>query len=206
MPERPACDPSSIFKGKIRRVAAVDNLTVRRERRDERPVISAINIAAFGRPDEARLVDRLHHEGAVLASFVAEVDAQVVGHILFSRMSIETPDVRLAAVALAPMAVKPEQQRRGVGSQLIRDGLAWLRARGEHIVVVLGHPDYYARFGFSTDRAHALASPSRPRPSWRWNWCPALSTVFAAPSDIRLRSASSEHRYAWSHRHRCLFR
>jgi putative acetyltransferase len=159
MPERPACDPSSMFKDKIRSVAAVDNLTVRRERRDERHVISAINVAAFGRPDEASLVDRLHHEGAVLGSFVAEVDAQVVGHILFSRLLIETPGVRLAAVALAPIAVTPERQRLGVGSRLIREGLAWLRARGEHIVVVLGDPDYYGRFGFSTDRAHALASP-----------------------------------------------
>jgi putative acetyltransferase len=153
---------SSLFKDKIRNVAAVDNLTVRRERRDERGVISAINVAAFGRPDEAKMVDRLHHEGAVLASFVAELDDQIVGHILFSRMLIETPDVRLAAVALAPIAVRPEQQRLGVGSRLIREGLAWLRARGEHIVIVLGHPDYYGRFGFSIDRAHALASPFPP--------------------------------------------
>ena len=144
------------------KVAAVDNLTVRRERRDERGAIAAINSAAFGRPDEADLVDRLRDAGAVLASFVAEMDGQVVGHVLFSRMLIDASDVRLAAVALAPIAVTPALQRRGVGSQLIREGLAWLRARGEQIILVLGHPDYYARFGFSTARAHALASPFPP--------------------------------------------
>jgi putative acetyltransferase len=148
-----------VRQSKIRDVAAVDNISVRRERRDEQSVIAAINIAAFGRPDEADLVDRLRHEGVVLASFVAEMDEQIVGHILFSRMLIETPGARLAAVAMAPVAVTPERQRLGVGSHLIREGVAWLRARGEHVVVVLGHPDYYARFGFSTALARALASP-----------------------------------------------
>jgi putative acetyltransferase len=143
-------------------MAGVDHITVRRERRDERAAISAVDVAAFGRPDEADLVERLHQEGVVLASFVAEIDGQIVGHILFSRMLIETADVRVAAVALAPMAVTPDRQRRGVGSQLIREGLAWLSGRGEHIVIVLGHPDYYTRFGFSTDRARALASPFPP--------------------------------------------
>jgi putative acetyltransferase len=141
-------------------VAAVDKVIVRRERPHERDVICAINVAAFGRPDEANLVARLRNEGAVLASFVAEVDGRIVGHILFSRMLIETPSVRLSAVAVAPMAVAPEQQRLGVGRQLIRDGLAWLRARGEHIVIVLGHPAYYARFGFSPAGARARESIS----------------------------------------------
>ena len=60
------------------------------------------------------------------------------------------------------MAVMPEQQRRGIGGQMIRHGLDWLRGRGERIVLVLGHPEYYPRFGFSSDRAHALASPFPP--------------------------------------------
>jgi putative acetyltransferase len=132
---------------------------LRRESPQERGVVRSINEAAFGRPDEADLVDRLRNEDAVLASFVAESEEGIVGHILFSRMSIETASGPISAVALAPMAVLPAQQRRGVGGRLIRHGLDWLRGRGEQVVLVLGHPDYYPRFGFSSDRARSLASP-----------------------------------------------
>jgi putative acetyltransferase len=74
-------------------------------------------------------------------------------------MLIETGNGAVSAVALAPLAVSPEQQCRGVGGQLIRHGLDWLRERGEQVVIVLGHPAYYSRFGFSSDRARSLASP-----------------------------------------------
>jgi len=140
-------------------VGTANEVVLRRESLDDRGAIRAVNEAAFGRLDEADLIDRLRHEGAVLASFVAELKTQIVGHILFSRMLIDTVDGPLSAVALAPMAVLPDQQRRGIGGQLIRHGLEWLRGRGEHIVLVLGHPAYYPRFGFSIDRARALASP-----------------------------------------------
>ena len=85
-----------------------------------------------------------------------------MGHILFSRMSIETASDRVPAVALAPMAVLPEQQRRGIGGKLIKQGLDLLRGQGEQVVIVLGHPDYYPRFGFSTDKALSLVSPFSP--------------------------------------------
>jgi putative acetyltransferase len=101
----------------------------------------------------------LRADEAVLASFVAEREGRIVGHILFSRMSIETTGGPIAAVALAPVAVVPEGQRQGVGGQLIAHGLDWLRDRGERIVIVVGHPGYYPRFGFSSDRARALTSP-----------------------------------------------
>ena len=140
-------------------VGIADNVILRRENPDERGAVRSLNEAAFGRPDEADLVDRLRSEGAVLASFVAECEKRIVGHLLFSRMLIETAAGPISAVALAPMAVLPEQQRRGVGGQLIRHGLDWLRKRGEHVVIVLGHPDYYPRFGFSSDRARSLVSP-----------------------------------------------
>jgi putative acetyltransferase len=139
-----------------------DAVTLRRETLKERGAIRSLNEAAFGRPDEADLVDRLRTEGAVLASFVADWHQQIVGHILFSRVLIDATSGPIAAVALAPMAVLPEQQRRGVGGQLIRHGLDWLRARGERVVLVLGHPVYYPRFGFSSDRARLLASPFPP--------------------------------------------
>jgi putative acetyltransferase len=146
----------------LRRVSTGDSVILRRENPEERGAVRSLNEAAFGRQDEADLVDRLRDEGAVLASFVAELEKRIVGHILFSRMLIETASGPISAVALAPMAVLPEHQRRGVGGQLIRHGLDWLRQRGEHVVIVLGHPDYYSRFGFSSDRARSLASPFPP--------------------------------------------
>jgi len=121
-----------------------------------------VNEAAFGRSDEADLIDRLRVEGAVLLSLVAEFDGQIIGHILFSRMTVETAQGPVAAVSLAPMAVQPDRQGRKIGSQLVGRGLAQLRDRGERIVIVLGHPHYYPRFGFSSEKARYLASPFPP--------------------------------------------
>jgi putative acetyltransferase len=121
-----------------------------------------VNEAAFERSDEADLVDRLREEGVVLLSLVAELDSQIVGHILFTRMTIETTQGALPAVSLAPMAVAPGWQGRGVGERLVRDGLEKLRGRGERIVLVLGHTHYYPRFGFSCALAESLVSPFPP--------------------------------------------
>lgn len=134
-------------------------MTLRREHAEDHGAIRAVNEAAFGRPDEADLVDQLRKEGAVLASFVAESDSEIVGHILFSRMLIDTESGLVPAAALAPLAVVPGHQRLGVGGRLVRHGLDWLRGREEQVVIVLGHPEYYPRFGFSSDRARALKSP-----------------------------------------------
>lgn len=137
---------------------------IRREGHEtgERSSVHSVNEAAFGRPDEADLVDSLRTEGAVLLSLVAELDKRIVAHILFSRMWIETASDSILAVALAPMSVLPEYQRRGIGGCLIEQGLALLRRQGEQIVIVLGHPDYYPRFGFSTEKARTLESPFPP--------------------------------------------
>ena len=125
----------------------------------ERSEIHSINKTAFGSQDEADLVDELRTEGVVLVSLVAEIQEQIVGHILFSRMAIETPSGPVQAAALAPMAVLPEYQRRGVGGRLIRHGLNLLRESGEQIVIVVGHPNYYPRFGFSSEKALSLKGP-----------------------------------------------
>jgi putative acetyltransferase len=137
-------------------------LLVRDEHPDDRGQVRIVNEAAFGRSDESDLIDRLHAEGAVLLSLVAEIDRQIVGHILFSRMTIETAQGSVPAVSLAPMAVLPDHQRRQVGSHLVRQGLAKLDDRGERIVIVLGHKDYYPRFGFSSEKARGLTSPFPP--------------------------------------------
>jgi putative acetyltransferase len=137
-------------------------MLVRSEESEDCAAVRLVNEQAFGRRDEADLVDRLRNQGAVLASFVAEIEGRIAGHILFSRMSIETADKSVPAVALAPLAVIPELQRHGIGGKLIAHGLDWLRGGAEQVVIVLGHPEYFPRFGFSTDKARFLESPFNP--------------------------------------------
>jgi putative acetyltransferase len=108
------------------------------------------------------LIEALRRERAVLAAFVAEVDRQVVGHVLFSRVLIEASSGSLAAVALAPLAVAPAFQRQGIGDRLVRFGLESLTTRGERAVLVLGEPGYYLRFGFSLQMARGLETPFPP--------------------------------------------
>ena len=135
-----------------------DEPVIRFENTADRSAVRFVNEAAFGRPDEADLVESLWCEAVVLVSLVAEVRQQIVGHILFTRMSIDTAGASIPAAALAPMAVLPEYQLRAIGGQLVRAGLELLGRQGERIVLVLGHPEYYPRFGFSPDRARALDS------------------------------------------------
>jgi putative acetyltransferase len=127
-------------------------ITVRDEEPADLAAIRAVNDAAFDQPLEGRIVDALRAHGAVRLSLVAEVDGQVVGHLLFS------PVVSAGAegLGLGPMAVTPAQQRRGVGAALIEAALARLRASGCPFVVVLGHHDYYTRFGFVPASRHGL--------------------------------------------------
>jgi putative acetyltransferase len=122
--------------------------------------IRMINTAAFAGSLEADLVDALRAGGFSLASLVAEAaDTAVVGHILFSRLQIEFEQGGMDAVALAPLAVLPAFQNQGIGSSLVREGLKRCRQAGESIVVVVGHPRFYPRFGFSHARAAGLESP-----------------------------------------------
>jgi len=129
---------------------------------EDKSAIRSVNELAFGRSDEADLMEGLRHEAAVLLSLLAKVRGAIVGHILFSRMWIDNASGSIAAVALAPISVLLAHQRQGIGRQLIRSGLDSLRDCGERIVLVLGHPDYHQRFGFSTLKARRLANPFPP--------------------------------------------
>jgi putative acetyltransferase len=129
------------------------------ERVEELLSIRCVNERAFGGKEEADLVDKLRSDGDALLSMVAELKDQTVGHILFSRMWIDTGAASISAVALAPVAVLPEHQKNGIGADLIHRSLDLLRDRGEEIVIVVGHPTYYPRFGFSTAKARSLENP-----------------------------------------------
>jgi len=138
----------------------VIDLMTRPEEIGDRRAIWAVNRAAFESEAEANLVDALRDQGYVRLSLVAVVDGEVIGHILFSDLPIVVSEMRtVPALALAPLAVLPEYQRQGVGSELIRRGLEICRERRHGIVVVLGHPNFYRRFGFSPELARPLDSP-----------------------------------------------
>jgi putative acetyltransferase len=127
-------------------------MTVRDEQPTDLAAIRAVNDAAFDQPLEGRIVDALRAHGEVRLSLVAEVEGRVVGHILFSPVTSAGAE----GLGLGPMAVTPEQQRRGVGGALIEAALTRLRASACPFVVVLGHHDYYTRFGFVPASRHGL--------------------------------------------------
>lgn len=107
-----------------------------------------VETAAFGRINEARLVDSLRSAGALTFSAVAEAESKVVGHAAFSPVKIEGERGSFEALALAPVAVLPTWQRKGVGSALLKWSLDECRRLGHKLVIVVGHPEYYPRFGF----------------------------------------------------------
>lgn len=136
-------------------------MIVREEGDGDADAVREVNRSAF-EPDgegEDRLVDALRAGGFARLSLVAEVHSKVVAHILFSDLKIVTAAGEVSALALAPMAVLPEYQRLGIGSALVRQALEQCKRQGHRIVVVLGHPDYYPRFGFSSKLAERLQSP-----------------------------------------------
>jgi putative acetyltransferase len=116
--------------------------------------VRSVHELAFGRPDEANLVDALRKEGSAVLSIVAAEHEQIIRHILFSRMIAP-----FRALGLGPVAVLPERQRNGIGSRLIRGGLARARAAGWEGVFVVGDPAYYRRFGFDACQASSFQSP-----------------------------------------------
>jgi putative acetyltransferase len=132
---------------------------IRPEHPGDLEAIREVNRLAFGQEDEGRLVDALRAGGYARLSLVAEEGGRVIGHLLFSDLPIRTEQRTVGALALAPLAVIPPRQRQGVGTLLVREGLRACAAAGHRIVVVLGHPDYYPRFGFSAELAARLKAP-----------------------------------------------
>jgi len=120
---------------------------IRAEKECDREPVREVNIAAFGTLSEANLVDTLRQHVQTTVSLVAEEDGEVVGHIMFSPVSL-SGHPNLKVMGLAPMAVTPAHQKKGVGSALVRAGLDQCRQLGFVAAVVLGHPQYYPRFGF----------------------------------------------------------
>lgn len=131
-------------------------LAIRSEVPADIPVIYQLTAAAFNSDAEARLVGALRASGALLLSLVAEADGELVGHIAFSPVVIDAEGSSLVGVGLAPLAVAPMHQRQGVGGKLVEEGLRRLRHAGHRWCVVLGHANYYPRYGFVLARTHGI--------------------------------------------------
>jgi putative acetyltransferase len=137
---------------------------IRYARPGDRAAIAEILTAAFGRADEARLVERLRADEDAIFELVAEEAGAIAGHIFFSRLWADRTGLY---GALAPLAVRPERQREGLGSNLVRTGLECAREFGCHGLLVLGDPAYYGRFGFSADEARGVVAPYRGLPAFQ---------------------------------------
>ena len=161
-------------------------MSIRPERSDDIERVRDINSLAFGQPAEAVLVDKLRVNCADAVSLVAD-DTGVVGHILFTPVTIDTPERPLVGMGLAPMAVHPDRQRDGIGTQLVTRGLEMLRERGCPFVVVVGHPEYYPRFGFEPASRRGLAS--------QWEGMPDEAFMVLVLDETAMAGVSGVARY-----------
>jgi len=141
-----------------------DALVIRPARAEDDEAVDNLIRAAFdgteyGHQGEAELVRMLGADGDVMVSLVAERGGEVVGHVLFSRMDIEADGAPLSGAGLAPVSVAPDCQGQAIGDALIRAGLTALREQGAAISFVLGHENYYPRFGYAPALAARFVSP-----------------------------------------------
>ena len=131
-------------------------MPIRAEEQNDRAGVRTVNVSAFETALEANLVDALRDQAEPLVSLVVEDDGVIVGHIMFSPVSLSGHPA-LQIMGLAPMAVFPDRQRKGIGSALVRAGLEQCKQLGFGAVVVLGHPAYYTRFGFLPSARFGIA-------------------------------------------------
>lgn len=163
---------------------------VRTERAGDADRVRAVHLAAFGRPDEAALVDALRGDAAWVPelSLVADDDGEIVGHLLMTVAALEPGPGTV--LLLGPVGVLPARQGRGVGGALIREGLRRARTTRHCLVVLLGHPDYYPRFGFRPARELGVDCPlAAPADAWMalrlpaHDGCARGTVRWAAPFD-----------------------
>lgn len=135
-----------------------DHAVIRARRPADDDAIRRLNDAAFGGLYESRLIGDLRTAGLAVVELVSIDDTEVVGHIMMSTLDVSISSRAVRSLALAPMSVQPGRQRQGIGSTLVREALRRAQQQGWRAVIVLGHPDYYPRFGFSAALARPLIS------------------------------------------------
>ena len=134
----------------------MNNLWIRPATEDDAETITELTDAAFGTPEEAQIITQLAADGDSLASLVAHNDREILGHIQFFKVWVDGEDI---ACGLGPVSARPDVQRRGIGAGLIRFGLTLMEGSGLSHGFLLGHKEYYPRFGFSADLAAQFSGP-----------------------------------------------
>jgi len=126
------------------------DIKIRSEMKDDYNIITQINDLAFGGKDESQLIINLRKTNDFIPdlSLVAVVNDRILGHILFYPITIESINNTFPTISLAPMSVHPDYQRKGIGNKLVNDGLQKCKDMHFDSVIVLGHPNYYPKFGF----------------------------------------------------------
>lgn len=162
------------------------DVSIREEGPEDAAAVQRVNAEAFGQPQEGHLVHLLRTNKGITLSLVAVVDDRVVGHILFSPVRLQRGGKELEGAGLGPMAVLPELQRKGIGSKLVNEGIRKLRRARCPFVVVLGHPDYYPRFGFVPASGHGIGC--------KWE-VPDNAFMLLSLDPLRLKGASGLARY-----------
>lgn len=123
-------------------------IIIREESKNDLIAIKQINDKAFGQPEEGKVIDKLRESDSQVLSLVAEIDNNIVGHIFYSTAVLKGNNERIAGMGLAPMAVLPEYQNQGIGKLLINESLNIIKKKPVPFIIVLGHEDYYPKFGF----------------------------------------------------------
>jgi putative acetyltransferase len=133
-------------------------MIIRAESESDYKHIRTINLKVFPSSAEADLIEKLRCKDIDIISLVAAQGEQLVGHILFSPVTLENDHSGLRIIGLGPMAVLPSWQNKGIGSKLVNSGLQQCINQGYDAVVVLGHPEYYPRFGFRSSKTFGIKS------------------------------------------------
>jgi putative acetyltransferase len=133
-------------------------MIIRNEKIEDQKAVREINLKAFPTDVEAALVEKLRSSMDTI-SLVAVHEDKVVGHIFFSPLTIENDKKSFKALILAPIAVLPEYQKQGIGSKLVENGIIECRNQGHSIIVLVGHPEYYPRFGFISAEQNGIEHP-----------------------------------------------
>lgn len=131
---------------------------IRKECEDDLIAIKEVNDKAFGQTEEGRVIDKIRNSDAEVLSLIAEEGNKIVGHIFYSSAEIEWNNKIIKGMGLAPMAVLPEYQKLGIGKRLIHESLNILMKKEHSFIIVLGHEDYYPKFGFETASKHGIKS------------------------------------------------
>ena len=162
-------------------------ITIRLEKPEDIISVRIINERAFGQPAEADIVDKLRQNCLEALSLVAEDEGYIIGHILFTPVIVETDEKSIQGMGLGPMAVLPERQREGIGSIMVEYGLKVLQDRSCPFVIVLGHAEYYPRFGFEIASKYGLTS--------QWDGVPDEAFMVLIFDEIALEGSSGIVRY-----------